>query len=120
MQVVQNIKSSDDYNPDFDEDVTVGEDDTLAGWEVIEYTVPEWALCYLLDGHSISVDDPDLDDADEDIQAINSFLKTEGLNKSKGHWSYDSENSEAYFSWRNDITNLGGNCVDVQWVQRVE
>ena len=98
MQVAQSIEDKNDARD---------------GWEVVEYTVPEWALSYLFNGDSSGTED-------EDREAIDSFMKTEGLSEDSGHWSCDSENNEAYFSLRNDITNLGGNCVDVQWVQRVE
>ena len=118
MQVVQDIEGSDDCDPDFDEDVVTDEDDTLADWEVVKYTVPEWALGFLINGKVDFLRDGHPSVIDDDLPTLNKFL--EGKSNRDGHWSYDSENNEAYFSWRNDITNLGGNCVDVQWVQRVE
>lgn len=86
---------------------------------VTEYCVPEWALNILFDDTSNLEED---EDEDKDEAAVAAFLRSENLwngHWSNGHWSYDSEN-EAYFSWRNDITNIGGNCVDIKWIQWIE
>jgi hypothetical protein len=116
MQSVQTFQEEcgDDYNADYDKgSINQDENTELDGWTVIEYTVPERALSYLINGDSSGFED-------SEQEAIDYFIKSKDLNEAKGHWSHDSENNEAYFSWRNDITNLGGNCVDIQWVQRIE
>lgn len=114
MQSQQNIQEIDDN--DYDDKDNNLEEDVTDGWETIEYTVPEWALPYLFNGDASGLED----EGDEDLRAIADFLKSENLDETKGHWSYDSENNEAYFTRRNDITSLGDNCVDIKWVQRIE
>jgi hypothetical protein len=78
-------------------------------FEQIEYTIPEWALCALING-----DDSGL--SDQDCADLDAFLSTV---PGKGHWGYDSE-SESYFSWSNDVNSLGSNVVDMVWNQIVE
>ena len=107
----------DDYDSDYDKDLLDDEDcdaEESQGYDVIPYTVPEWALPYLFNGDATGLDGSE--SGDEDLQAIASFLKSENLDQTKGHWNYDSEKEEAYFSRRNDITNLGDNVVDIEWV----
>ncbi len=116
MQSANNfpVDYDDDYNPDFDkDDLEEDEDGTLDGWDVIEYTVPEWALSALFNGDTSGLED-------EDEAAIAAFLKNEKLSEQQGHWSYGSENNEPYFSHTNDIHNLGDTVVDIQWVYRAE
>lgn len=113
MQSANNFQEDyDDYDPDFDKD-DVEEDDTLDGWETIEYTVPEWALSALFNGDTSGLEE-------DDEAAIAAFLESEKLFEERGHWSYDSEKNEPYFSHTNDIHNLGDNVVDIQWVYRIE
>jgi len=77
--------------------------------ETITYTIPTWCLCSLFNS-----DDSGLEDSE--IEALDSFIEREGLTFDKGHWSYDSEDNESYFSHTNDVTNLGDDVVDIQWV----
>lgn len=54
--------------------------------------------------------------SEEDIEAWKQFeqqMITDGF--SNGYWSYP-DNTESYFSYSNDIHNLGDNVVDLQWV----
>ena len=116
MQSANNFQEEygDDYNPDFDKDlIEESDDDDMDGWETVEYTVPEWALSALFNGDTSGLED-------EDEAAIAAFLKSEKLLEQQGHWSYDSENNEPYFSRSNDIHNLGDNVVNIQWVYRIE
>ena len=78
-------------------------------FETYEYTIPEWALCALINDDKSGLSDQDCLDLEE-------FLKTI---PGKGHWSYDCD-FEAYFSWSNDVNNLGGNVVDMIWNEIIE
>ena len=76
----------DDYNADYDKDLLDNEDcddGESQGYDVIPYTVPEWALSYLFNGDATNLDD--CESGDEDLAAISSFLKSEKLDASKGH-----------------------------------
>jgi len=77
---------------------------------VTEYCVPEWALSVLLNSDTSGLEV-------EEEAVITAFFEREAFLVVNGHWSYDS--GESYFSWTNDIDSLGGNCIDIQWVQWV-
>jgi hypothetical protein len=52
----------------------------------------------------------------EDIKAWEQFqhqMLAAGF--TEGMWEYP-EDTESYFSWSNDVTNLGDNIIDLQWV----
>ncbi len=118
MSLTLNI-DEDNYDPDFNEDVEEDCDDEASQvYTVIQYTVPEWALPYLFNGDATGLDYSD--SGDEDLAAIVSFLKSEGIDESKGHWSSSSGENETYFSHSNDITKLGDNVVDIEWVMLKE
>lgn len=79
-------------------------------FEPIEYTLPEWALSAIFNGDTTGL-------SDDDERALEAFLNSEDF--SNGHWAYP-EDLEAYFSHSNDVDNLGGNVVDVQFMKRIE
>lgn len=72
------------------------------------YTVPVWALGYLING-----DESDL--SPEELETINNFLIKEKL--ASGHWSLDPD-QEPYFSWSNDLKKVGGSVIDLIWVEK--
>lgn len=77
------------------------------------YTVPWWALEPLINDDWSNLED-------DDVNAIDCFLETEALSEENGHWSYDFNESDSYFSSNNVISDVGDNVVDIQWVQRIE
>lgn len=78
--------------------------------KTITFQVPEYLLSLIING-----DDSGL--SDKEIKQWENFADSLTDDEFKsGHWSYDSEDNEAYFSHTNDVTNLGGNVVDIQWV----
>jgi hypothetical protein len=77
-------------------------------FEQIEYVIPEWVLCALINGDYSGLEDQDISDLEAFLQTV----------EGQGHWGYDS-NNESYFSWSNDVNSLGGNVVDVIWNQRI-
>ena len=70
------------------------------------YTIPEYAIPYLVNG-----DKDNLTDAE--ISEIQRFLSDVNPNRKHVIIGHISENS--YFHWRNDIFGLiGANCYDVE------
>lgn len=80
------------------------------GEEEIEtktFVIPTYLLSYFLNGEFAGLDK-------REFELIDSFLFVNQIDSTKGHWSYD--NSEPYTTWTNDVTNVGGTVVDLQWV----
>ena len=75
--------------------------------EIIEFTVPTCLLCYLVNG-----DDEGL--TDEEVEAVDIFLEHEDILVAGG----PDEDAEPYFSWDNDITDEGGDVIDIKCVVR--
>ena len=81
--------------------------------EVIEWTVPAWMLCDLING-----DNTGLTDTEDQATA---YVEREAANISEGrraahwHWSVP-EDSESYFSHANDADLLAGDVVDIEQV----
>lgn len=82
--------------------------------DTITYQIPSWALSYLINGDSSGIE------REEDIKAVDDFCERERLSLDKGHWSLktneDGETEESYFSWTNDVTSLGDDVYNVDWV----
>lgn len=66
-----------------------------------EYTVPEWAVCYIENGDTDNL-------TDSEIEAVNSFLKWV---KSDIHGEFEFDG----FCRENDIDNMAGNCYKVRF-----
>lgn len=79
--------------------------------KTITYTIPARFLPLIFNDDISGLDD-------DDVKEWEKFVSDEQLSEAQGHWSYDSEDYGEYFSWSNDVTNLGDNVVDIQWVIR--
>lgn len=64
--------------------------------EVLEYTLPNWTACYLINGDRDNL-------TDEEIKQIDSFVSKEKV-------SFVSVNDDTHFTWRNDLDSLGADC----------
>lgn len=64
--------------------------------EVLEYTLPDYLACYLINGDtdSITVDE---------ITEIDSFLEREGV-------TIVSVENDSSFRWSNDLNRIGASC----------
>jgi len=67
--------------------------------KTIEFIVPEWAICALVN------DDYDCLE-DQDILDIKTFIKRNKIQ------SVSPTHDEPYFRRYNDVNNLGANCYD--------
>lgn len=64
--------------------------------EVLEYTLPDYLACYLINGDMDSIT------ADE-IKEIDSFLEKEGV-------TIVSVENDSSFRWSNDLNKIGASC----------
>lgn len=64
--------------------------------EVLEYTLPDYLACYLINGDMDSIT------ADE-IKEIDSFLEKEGV-------TIVSIENDSSFRWSNDLNKIGASC----------
>jgi len=51
--------------------------------------------------------------SDYEEKELDGFLNGIYQDFGRGHWAY----SESYFTYTNDINNLGNDCVDIQYIQ---
>lgn len=72
-----------------------------------EYIIPSWALSYLINGDSSGLDN-------KEFKELQIFELTVLAKHGAGHWSVESE--ESYFSWHNDVTDLGSDVHDCTYV----
>ena len=72
-------------------------------FEVYEYTIPTFYLGALINGDISGL-------SDEEERELNTFLESLPGN---GHWDYDDEH---YFSYYNDINNLGNDVTDCRYL----
>lgn len=52
---------------------------------------------------------------ESDFELWDWFLLRNGIKYQRGNWSYDEQ--EPYFCWSNDLNEIGGSVVEVQWVE---
>ncbi len=72
--------------------------------ELIEFTIPSWAICALINGDNSG-------NSDEDIEKIENFCNQ--VVKDYGNANFilsDEETSDLGFKYINDIDNLGSDC----------
>lgn len=70
------------------------------------YKMPTWALSYLFNGDKSAL----TDEEDSLLYALEMKLE-------HGFWAYaDDEDREPYFSTSNDLDNLGGDVVDLDFI----
>ena len=72
-----------------------------------EYKIPSWAMSQLINGDCSGLDD-------KELKAIRDFELVVLAKHGSGHWSIESE--EKYFSWHNDVTDLGNDVYDCVYV----
>ena len=73
--------------------------------EIISFSIPDWAVPTLINGDSSGL-------SDEDEEKINSFV--DEIESKFGNANFmlsDDDESELGFCYRNDIDNLGSNCM---------
>ena len=76
-------------------------------FEQIEYVIPDWALCAVINDDYSGLEDQDIADLEKFLESV----------PGEGHWGYCD--NESYFSRHNDVHSLGGNVVDVIWNKRI-
>lgn len=64
--------------------------------EVLEYTLPDYLACYLINGDMDSI-------TDQEMKEIDEYLEQEGV-------CIVSINDDSSFRWSNDLNNIGANC----------
>lgn len=64
--------------------------------EVLEYTLPDYLACYLINGDTDGI-------TNEEKQEIDEYLERQGV-------CIVSVNDDSSFRWSNDLNRLGGNC----------
>ena len=64
--------------------------------EVIEYTLPDYLACYLINGDSEGLTTAEINEIDE-------FLKDEGV-------TIVSMLEDSSFRWSNDLNHVGASC----------
>lgn len=64
--------------------------------EVLEYRLPDYLACYLINGDSDNL-------TEQEINEVNDFLKTEDIH------IVDMQDDSSFY-WSNDLNNLGANC----------
>lgn len=64
--------------------------------EVLEYTLPDYLACYLINGDTNLL-------KPEEIAEIDAFLEKEQV-------CIVSMNDDSHFRWSNDLHSSGGNC----------
>jgi hypothetical protein len=64
--------------------------------EILEYTLPDYLACYLINGDADGITEAEAKEIDE-------FLKAEGV-------TIVSVNNDSSFRWRNDLNNTGASC----------
>ena len=72
------------------------------------YTLPTWALPALFNGDVSGL-------TDEEVKQIDDLERAARRAHGVGHWSYNPED-EPYFSWHNDLDNLGADVQAVDYV----
>lgn len=86
-----------------DEEVEIDEPDN-----VTTFQIPEHYLSLIFNDDATGLEE-------EDIKAWEEFEQGMIANGFKGHWSYP-DNQESYFTWCNDVTDIGDAVVDLQWL----
>lgn len=92
-----------DYHPEY-QPTEIKEEDN-----VYTFKIPENCLSLIFNDDASGL-------SEEDIEAWKQFeqqMIADGF--SNGYWSYP-DSTESYFSYSNDVHNLGDNVVDLQWV----
>lgn len=64
--------------------------------EVLEYTLPDYLACYLINGDTDGITEAEMNEIDE-------YLKSEGV-------CIVSMEEDSSFRWSNDLNNIGANC----------
>lgn len=64
--------------------------------EVLEYTLPDYLACYLINGDTDSI-------TDKEMQEIDEFLEREGV-------CIVGIENDSSFRWSNDLNKIGANC----------
>lgn len=64
--------------------------------EILEYTLPDYLACYLINGDAIGL-------KTEEIAEIDAFLKKEDV-------CIVAVNDDSHFRWSNDLHGAGSNC----------
>lgn len=78
--------------------------------KILDYTVPEFYLPYLINGDSSGLNE-------QEVTAVNQWYDHEFGNVI-GHFSFDND-IESSFHWRHDLSSYGilaCECVDIQFV----
>jgi len=76
--------------------------------DCITYTVPIFYLPAIINDDYSGLSDDEEKELDEFLNGIYQDF-------GRGHWAYN--NCENYFTYTNDINNLGNDCVDIQYIQ---
>lgn len=64
--------------------------------EVLEYTLPDYLACYLINGDTDSI-------TPDEMKEIDEYLESEGV-------TIVSVNDDSSFRWANDLNNIGASC----------
>lgn len=64
--------------------------------EVLEYTLPDYLACYLINGDTDNL-------TNEEMKEIDEFLQNEGV-------TIVSVLEDSSFRWSNDLNKIGANC----------
>lgn len=75
--------------------------------EILEFRIPTWALCSLINGDNSGL-------TDEDISKINSFCSKTVLSYGNANFCLpDEDKRNEGFYYRNDIDNMGSDCENL-------
>ena len=79
--------------------------DTGVFRDYVEYKIPAWALCAMVNGDTSGLED-------DDIAALTEFEEDNFYQFGAGTWDFEEEE---YFSHTNDVGGLGCDVVDATY-----
>lgn len=97
------------FIPDADRFDYLVDEEEVEPDNVTTFKIPSHYLSLIFNGDASGYEDADIKAWEQFEQQMiaDGFIN--------GHWSYP-DNQESYFSYSNDVHNLGDNVVDLQWV----
>jgi len=78
--------------------------------EVLEFIIPQWAVCALINGDLSGLDD-------QDIEKLKSFTDKTIKKYGNADFMLGEESENSYFRWSNDILNEGDNVIKLYLFQ---
>jgi hypothetical protein len=78
--------------------------------QLLEFIIPEWAICALINGDESGLNK-------QDLENLNLFIEKTTKQYGNANFMLGDESENSYFRWSNDISNEGGTVTKLYLFQ---